>query len=88
MAVFDPMRLTGLPTRLAWSPVRGCETPRTAFVRARGLAAGTGLANGLTDGDFWSGQTETVLRACCTPPPWATTAHPRPVPVVAGPRER
>ena len=62
VAVFDPMRLTGLPTRLAWSPVRGCETPRTAFVRARGLAAGAGFGNGLTDGNFWSGQTETVLR--------------------------
>jgi type IV secretion system protein VirD4 len=62
VAVFDPMRLTGLPTRLAWSPVRGCETPRTAFVRARGLAVGVGFGNGLSDGNFWSGQTETVLR--------------------------
>ena len=62
VAVFDPMRLTGLPTRLAWSPVRGCETPRTAFVRARGLAVGVGFGNGLADGNFWSGQTETVLR--------------------------
>ena len=62
VAVFDPMRLTGLPTPLAWSPVRGCETPRTAFVRARGLAVGVGFGNGLSDGNFWSGQTETVLR--------------------------
>jgi type IV secretory pathway TraG/TraD family ATPase VirD4 len=62
VAVFDPMRLTGLPTRLAWSPVRGCETPRTAFVRARGLAVGVGFGNGLSEGNFWSGQTETVLR--------------------------
>ena len=62
VAVFDPMRLTGLPARLAWSPIRGCQHPRTAFVRARGLAAGAGFGSGLTDASFWSGQTETVLR--------------------------
>ncbi|MGQ0843063.1 MAG: type IV secretory system conjugative DNA transfer family protein [Sporichthyaceae bacterium] len=62
VAIFDPQRLAGLPGGLRWSPVRGCETPRTALVRARGLAAGAGFGKSVSDGDFWSGQTETALR--------------------------
>lgn len=62
VAIFDPQRLAGLPGGLAWSPVRGCETPRTALVRARGLAAGAGWGRGVSDGDFWAGQTESALR--------------------------
>ena len=62
VAIFDPQRLAGLPDGLRWSPVRGCETPRTALVRARGLAAGAGFGRSVSDSDFWSGQTETVLR--------------------------
>lgn len=65
VAVFDPQGLAA--DRLAglrWSPVRGCEVPQIAMIRARGLSAGTGMARGLTDGgDFWQAQTETVLRA-------------------------
>jgi type IV secretory pathway TraG/TraD family ATPase VirD4 len=62
VAIFDPQRLAGLPGGLAWSPVRGCETPRTALVRARGLAAGVGFGRTVSDADFWAGQTETALR--------------------------
>lgn len=62
VAVFDPQRLAGHPGRLAWSPVRGCETPRTALVRARGLAAGVGFGHTVSNSDFWAGQTETALR--------------------------
>lgn len=62
VAVFDPQRLAGHPDGLAWSPVRGCETPRTALVRARGLAAGVGFGRTVSDSDFWAGQTETALR--------------------------
>jgi len=62
VAIFDPQRLAGLPGGLRWSPVRGCETPRTALVRARGLAAGAGFGRTVSDSDFWSGQTETALR--------------------------
>src|SRR3546814_11874832 len=36
VAVFDPQRLAaGRPSGLRWSPVRGCETPRTAMTRNR-----------------------------------------------------
>jgi len=63
VAVFDPQRLAGLPNGLRWSPVRGCERPHTAMARARGLGAGAGWSGGgVSDGAFWAGQTETVLR--------------------------
>ncbi len=64
IAVFDPQRLaTGVTGSLRWSPVRGCELPQTAMIRARALAAGTGMSRTVDGGDFWQGQTETVLRA-------------------------
>ena len=63
VAVFDPQQLAaGVPGGLRWSPVRGCELPQTAMIRARGLAAGTGMTRGVEGGDFWAGQTEAVLR--------------------------
>jgi type IV secretory pathway TraG/TraD family ATPase VirD4 len=62
VAIFDPQQLSGLPGGLRWSPVRGCEHPRTALVRARGLAAGVGFGKTVADADFWAGQTETALR--------------------------
>jgi len=62
VAVFDPQHLAGLPGGLAWSPVRGCQAPRTALVRARGLAAGAGWGGSVSDAAFWAGQTETTLR--------------------------
>ena len=63
VAVFDPQHLAaGVPGGLRWSPVRGCETPQTAMIRARGLAAGTGMSKSVDGGDFWQAQTETVLR--------------------------
>jgi type IV secretion system protein VirD4 len=62
VAIFDPQRLAGLPDGLRWSPVRGCENPHTALVRARGLSAGAGFGKTVSDTEFWAGQTETALR--------------------------
>jgi type IV secretory pathway TraG/TraD family ATPase VirD4 len=62
VAVFDPQRLApGVSSALRWSPIRGCEQPQTAMIRARALAAGT--ATGVDGRDFWQAQTESVLRA-------------------------
>ncbi|GAA1713411.1 hypothetical protein GCM10009745_72150 [Kribbella yunnanensis] len=62
VAVFDPQGL-GRAEGIRWSPVRGCETPTTAIIRASGLAAGAGFAKGnVSDAAFWHGQTEMALR--------------------------
>ncbi|WP_370586090.1 type IV secretory system conjugative DNA transfer family protein [Tessaracoccus sp. MC1679] len=65
VAVFDPQHLApGLPAGLRWSPVRGCEDPLTAMIRATGLASSTGLGSGGVDnGGFWEGKTRTAIQA-------------------------
>jgi len=65
VAIFDPQHLAeGLPPGLRWSPIRGCESPQTAMIRATGLAAGTGLsAGGVDSGGFWEGKTCAALQA-------------------------
>lgn len=63
--VFDPQHLAeGVPAGLRWSPIRGCEDPLTAMIRAAGLAAATGLADGGVDGGgFWESKTRVALQA-------------------------
>ena len=65
VGVFDPQHLAeGVPAGLRWSPVRGCEDPLTAMIRATGLAAATGLSSGgVESGGFWEGKTRTALQA-------------------------
>jgi len=61
VGVFDPQGLApGVPSRLRWSPVRGCERPQTAMLRAAALTAGAG--KGVTDSNFWEQQTQTAVR--------------------------
>lgn len=65
VAIFDPQHLAeGLPAGMRWSPIRGCESPQAAMIRASGLAAGTGLSSGGVDGGgFWEGKTRAALQA-------------------------
>ena len=69
VAVFDPQRLTeGLPEvnghGVRWSPIRGCEQPLTAMIRASGLASSTGLSSGSVEsGGFWEGKARSALQA-------------------------
>ena len=65
VAVFDPQHLAeGIPAGMRWSPVRGCEDPLTAMIRATGLAAATGLSvGGVESGGFWEGKTRTALQS-------------------------
>jgi type IV secretion system protein VirD4 len=61
VALFDPEGLaTGAPSFLRWSPVRGCERPQTAMIRANALCADAG--EGTESGSFWKQQTITAVR--------------------------
>lgn len=61
VAVFDPQGLArGIPSATRWSPIRGCEDPHVAMVRAKALTAGT--ASGTTDSTFWQASAEQAVR--------------------------
>jgi type IV secretory pathway TraG/TraD family ATPase VirD4 len=61
VGVFDPEGLAvGVPSALRWSPVRGCERPQTAMIRANALCADSG--QGTESGDFWRQLTVTAVR--------------------------
>ncbi|WP_051266027.1 type IV secretory system conjugative DNA transfer family protein [Nakamurella lactea] len=53
--------VTGLPSVIAWSPIRGCVDGDTATARAHVLAAGT--SRGVENGSFWEAKTEEVLKS-------------------------
>ncbi|MGH9073391.1 MAG: type IV secretory system conjugative DNA transfer family protein, partial [Acidimicrobiales bacterium] len=64
VAVFDPEGLAHAPSvtpTLRWSPVRGCESPQRAMVRAAALVADTGR-QGVDNGAFWHQQTLAGVR--------------------------
>lgn len=62
VAVFDPQGLAPrLDATTRWSPIRGCQDPQTAMIRARALAADAGQH--VENRGFWQAQTEAALRA-------------------------
>ena len=61
VAVFDPQGLApGIPSATRWSPIRGCEEPHTAMVRAKALTSDS--AAGTTDSNFWQASAEQAVR--------------------------
>ncbi|MGH2909809.1 MAG: type IV secretory system conjugative DNA transfer family protein, partial [Solirubrobacteraceae bacterium] len=61
VGVFDPQGLAaGVPSALRWSPIRGCENPQTAMIRAAGLVAGAD--EGVSEGSFWKQRAQTAVR--------------------------
>ncbi|MGH9251271.1 MAG: type IV secretory system conjugative DNA transfer family protein, partial [Acidimicrobiales bacterium] len=55
VAVFAPSLGDALPSAMRWSPIRGCEEPDTAQLRATALGAGTG--RGVENASFWQDKT-------------------------------
>ncbi len=61
VGVFDPQGLAaGVPSALRWSPVRGCENPQVAMIRAAGLTVNAD--EGVSEGNFWKERTRTAVR--------------------------
>ncbi|WP_163573520.1 type IV secretory system conjugative DNA transfer family protein [Fodinicola feengrottensis] len=60
--VFDPNNMTSWPSRLRWSPVRGCEEPLRALSRASAFVAGAGVGEGVTNASYWTGVATSILR--------------------------
>jgi type IV secretory pathway TraG/TraD family ATPase VirD4 len=61
VAVFDPQGLAhGIRSATRWSPIRGCEDPHVAMVRAKALT--NGAAHGTTDANFWQASAEQAVR--------------------------
>ncbi len=61
VAVFDPQHLApGIPSATRWSPIRGCQDPHIAMVRAKALTANT--AAGTSDSTFWQASAEQAVR--------------------------
>ena len=62
VAVFDPQGLApGIPSTADGHPIRGCEDPHVAMVRAKALTKGA--ASGTTDANFWQSSAEQAVRA-------------------------
>ena len=62
VAVFDPQQLArGVRSATRWSPIRGCQDPQAAMIRARALAAGS--SDHVENSGFWQAQTEAAIRA-------------------------
>jgi type IV secretion system protein VirD4 len=60
--VFDPQGLAeGIAQGLRWSPVRGCDDPTTAMIRATGLAASVKYGS-VDSGSFWQGKTRGAIQ--------------------------
>jgi type IV secretion system protein VirD4 len=62
--VFDPQGLVPDAEKLRWNPVKGCELPQTAILRARGFAGFAGVGPALDGGGaYWEQVAASVIRS-------------------------
>jgi type IV secretion system protein VirD4 len=62
IAVFNPQRVSDLPSTFAWSPVVGCRDPETAARRAEAFTGAISV-RGTEQEDFWAQQASEFFRA-------------------------
>jgi len=62
IAVFNPQRVSDLPSTFAWSPVTGCRDPEVAARRAEAFTGAVSV-KGTEQQDFWAQQASEFFRA-------------------------
>jgi type IV secretion system protein VirD4 len=62
IAVFNPQRVSDLPSTFAWSPVAGCRNPEVAARRAEAFTGAISV-KGTEQEDFWAQQASEFFRA-------------------------
>jgi hypothetical protein len=62
VAVFNPQRVSDLPSTFAWSPVDGCRDPEVAARRAEAFTGAISV-KGTEQEDFWAQQASEFFRA-------------------------
>jgi type IV secretion system protein VirD4 len=62
--VFDPQLLVPEATKLRWNPVKGCEVPQKAILRARGFAGFAGVGPAVDGGGaYWEQVAASIIRS-------------------------
>jgi type IV secretory pathway TraG/TraD family ATPase VirD4 len=62
--VFDPQDLVPGAEKLRWNPVKGCEVPRVAILRARGFAGFAGVGQAVDGGGDYCEQVAASVIRC------------------------
>jgi type IV secretion system protein VirD4 len=64
VCVFDPQGLVPDAAKLRWNPVRGCEVPQKAILRARGFAGFAGVGPAVDgSGAYWEQVAASIIRS-------------------------
>lgn len=58
--IFDPQGITGVTTKMRWSPYRGCDDPRIAAARADAIVGASGLGAS-TNNQEWAEVAKVIL---------------------------
>jgi type IV secretion system protein VirD4 len=62
--VFDPQGLVPEAEKLRWNPVKGCEVPQKAILRARGFAGFAGVGPAVDGGGaYWEQVAASIIRS-------------------------